>query len=719
MAVPSDRSNGNGRGSSHGEPLYRVIGLLANIRKRGPGYEASCPGPKHANGDRHPSLSVRLGDDGRVLLKCHAGCETSDVLQRMGLTYSDLFERSRDGNMVKRFRLMDPKGKVLAEHVREDKPDGKVMWWERNGKNGLAGLPAASLPLYRGAHVAAADPRVPVVVCEGEAAAEAAAELGLLAVGTVTGADGTPSDDVLLPLKGHVVWLWPDNDDAGRQHMARIAERLDALHIDVRWVAWPDAPPKGDAADYARSGGTAEGIAALVTVPPSRTNGHAPEHADEPIAPFPLRALPDVLRQYVEESATALVAPPDLVAVPLLTLTGAVIGNARHIEVKRGWREGPNLYTAVITPPGGKKTPSGSAAKRPIYRVQDRLKREHEAAAVRHREAIAEWEALSKVGRAGQKPPDPPRFGHVVTTDATTEAIASMLQGCKGLVLERDELSGWTRSMDQYRGGKGADRQHFLSMWSRGALKVDRKGAPPIFVPNPCLSVTGGIQPDMLSELIDTSGREDGFIDRILLSYPAEIPDRWTDDEVRLTTLIAVEDLFEALYELPDEAGGEAGTVRLSGEARELWKRWYEANAAEQQAPDFPPQLRGPWAKMPSQFLRIALILHVVTWPDALLMPPAIVEATADVIAYFKSHARRVYGCLSGTRRDMGARILDAIDAHDGRISMTDLMVDVFQRHQTSERIRAELERLEALGAISYEKQTRTGGRPREEWVRA
>ncbi|MPZ68588.1 MAG: DUF3987 domain-containing protein [Actinobacteria bacterium] len=699
---------------SREEPLYRVLGLLEGVKKSGSGFKARCPGPLHKHADKDPSLSVSTGYDGRVLLKCFVGCTAEDILSALGLSYGDLFERSATGLPIRRFRAMDSNGSVVAEHVREDQPDGdKHMWWEKNGKKSLDGTPLNTLPLYRVPEVYLSDPSVPVVVCEGEKAAEALAELGVLAVSPMTGSQGNPSDDVLEPLQGREVWLWPDNDDPGRKFMAGIAQRI---YPTPKWIVWPEAPLKGDGADYVTAGGTCEGIHALVeSCPVVSSIEDSPR--EEEIEAFPLETLPRVLWRYVEESSRALVAPPDLVAVPLLTLAGAVIGNARQVEVKRGWREGPNLYSAVITAPGGKKTPSGAAAKRPIYRVQDRLKREHDDAMLRYREEMAEWEALSKVGRAGQHPPEPPKFGHVVTTDATTEAIASMLQHCKGLVLERDELAGWTRSMDQYRGGKGADRQHFLSMWSRGALKVDRKGAPPIFVPHPCLSVTGGIQPDMLSELIDSSGREDGFIDRILLSYPEEVADHWTEDEVSFESLTEVEALFETLFSLPNETGGEGGTVLLSQEAKALWREWYEANADEQQAWDFPSHLRGVWAKMPSQLLRIALILHVTTYPDALLMPPDILAAAIKLVSYFKSHAQRVYDCLGTVRHDKGTRILGAAKANGGRVSMWDLMDNVFQRNEKSADIRAELNRLVERGLMKPEKVAETGGRPREDWV--
>ncbi len=45
-----------------------------------------CP----AHDDRSVSLSVKEGDDGRILLYCHAGCETKDICAALGLKLSDL-----------------------------------------------------------------------------------------------------------------------------------------------------------------------------------------------------------------------------------------------------------------------------------------------------------------------------------------------------------------------------------------------------------------------------------------------------------------------------------------------------------------------------------------------------------------------------------------------------------------------------------------------------
>ena len=48
-------------------------------RKTGPGWIARCP----AHDDREPSLSIATGKDGKVLLRCHAGCDQAQVIDAL------------------------------------------------------------------------------------------------------------------------------------------------------------------------------------------------------------------------------------------------------------------------------------------------------------------------------------------------------------------------------------------------------------------------------------------------------------------------------------------------------------------------------------------------------------------------------------------------------------------------------------------------------------
>jgi hypothetical protein len=193
------------------------------------------------------------------------------------------------GRRTRRFPIRDTKGQVVAYHCREDGPGGKRMWWELpDGTLGLGGLRTEELPLY-GAHAAHRwDLDQPVIVVEGEKVAHAVALAGWQVVGTVTGAAGWPSRESLMPLLGTTALLWPDADEAGRQHMLRVAAILgdegEGITAYTRWIDWAGAPPGGDAADALAAG---VDVAALVAAA-------GPVIGDPPDDPPPRRGTPAV-----------------------------------------------------------------------------------------------------------------------------------------------------------------------------------------------------------------------------------------------------------------------------------------------------------------------------------------------------------------------------------------------------------------------------------------
>ncbi|MCG7980292.1 MAG: hypothetical protein N0E58_19450 [Candidatus Thiodiazotropha endolucinida] len=82
-------------------PTETVINRLNKVRSLGNGrYLALCPVPEHD--DRSPSLSITESDDGRVLLKCFAGCNTQEIVAAIGLEMKDLFHSSTLNPIEKR-----------------------------------------------------------------------------------------------------------------------------------------------------------------------------------------------------------------------------------------------------------------------------------------------------------------------------------------------------------------------------------------------------------------------------------------------------------------------------------------------------------------------------------------------------------------------------------------------------------------------------------------
>jgi hypothetical protein len=171
-------------------------------------------------------------------------------------------------------------GTVVAVHARRGTGPGKKVWWEGN----LGGRSPADL-LYRIENLNGAGD--PVVLCEGEPAADAVAALGLPALGTVCGAASTISGGVARLLAGREVWLWPDNDEDGAAHMERNAKVLRDAGAEVKIVKWAAAPPKGDAADYLAAGGTRDGIVAMARERATGADADAGTGTEGGVAAFP------------------------------------------------------------------------------------------------------------------------------------------------------------------------------------------------------------------------------------------------------------------------------------------------------------------------------------------------------------------------------------------------------------------------------------------------
>lgn len=73
-------------------PLSKLLSLLEETRQNGEGWTAKCPAH---DGIHKNSLSLHRGEDGRVLLKCFAGCTVQEIVAALGLKMRDLFPQSR------------------------------------------------------------------------------------------------------------------------------------------------------------------------------------------------------------------------------------------------------------------------------------------------------------------------------------------------------------------------------------------------------------------------------------------------------------------------------------------------------------------------------------------------------------------------------------------------------------------------------------------------
>lgn len=72
--------NDNSKSPRSPHPSAEEIAAQLGARKAADGWFARCPAPD----DKHASLSIGTGDDGKLLRHGHAGCSFQDILKAAG-----------------------------------------------------------------------------------------------------------------------------------------------------------------------------------------------------------------------------------------------------------------------------------------------------------------------------------------------------------------------------------------------------------------------------------------------------------------------------------------------------------------------------------------------------------------------------------------------------------------------------------------------------------
>ncbi len=252
------------------QAMNRILSRLNGVKPCGNGWKALCP----AHDDRKPSLKVDEAEDGKVLLKCFAGCDTKDILAAIGLTMRDLYpepEQKRGqegpGKIIATYGYKDADGRLLFQVCRtvdkrffQRRPDGKGGW--------INGLGDVKPVLYRLPEVLQAVKQGETIfIPEGEKDVDNLARLGLAATCNPMGA-GKWRDHYSEHLRGTKVVILPDNDEPGRKHAQQVAKSLHGKAKSIKILELPGLPPKGDVSDWLAAGGTKEELLRLAQEAP-------------------------------------------------------------------------------------------------------------------------------------------------------------------------------------------------------------------------------------------------------------------------------------------------------------------------------------------------------------------------------------------------------------------------------------------------------------------
>jgi Protein of unknown function (DUF3987) len=401
---------------------------------------------------------------------------------------------------------------------------------------------------------------------------------------------------------------------------------------------------------------------------------------------FPVNFLPGPLADLACDITDRMQCPVDIVAIPLIIGAATAIGKGFRLAPKAhdDWTERPCLWGGIILSSGQMKTPALQKGLRPIRWLESEFHKRHEKEIEEYNENLTRaeyaercWkEACKRASKAGnempQKPPGaeapvPPRLRRLTTSDATQESLVDLIeQNPQGLLLFRDELSGWFASFNQYR--PGSDRQFYLECHAGGAFPKDRRVGS-VLIKDLYLNICGGLQPEIVRQVL-AGGDRDGMAARFsLLVWPDRFEGfTYIDRQPNAHAEHKTEGVIKRLFELDPEAffgpdkPGTALAFRFDDEAQSIFVDWYTKNQLRLRHNEEPRGFNAHLSKYAGLFARLAIVHHLIRHVLDETASPVLVDAhTASAVEtfiddYLEHHARRIYQHLGGNQIRDGAR---------------------------------------------------------------
>jgi Protein of unknown function (DUF3987) len=410
--------------------------------------------------------------------------------------------------------------------------------------------------------------------------------------------------------------------------------------------------------------------------------------------------------------------PLDFLGAGAIVVAGSVVWRKVGIYPKRkdNWFVVANLWAGVVGRPSLLKSPALAEIMKPLNRLVSNAVEEHEQAlsvyevdaelAEARREAYKEGkkQRARKAGKSGDTSeltewiqtereidaPEKPAIRRHKTEVATVEKLTELLlENPNGLLVHRDELAGWFRSLDKQ--GREGDRAFYNEGWNgTGSFEVDRTGRGSLHVPAVCLSILGGIQPGPLSACVYEATRgeqgDDGLLQRFQLLVWRDPPKSWRNvgEAPNRAAKTKAFEAFEKLdrqdvshLERDEDVGIPA--LRFTPIAQTIFNEWREELEGRLLASNLSPALESHVAKFRSLLPSLALLFELL---DSEGVPEAI-DKTATLKAatwcvYLETHARRLYAAAEQPEMASARALLDRIRQGDVKHGST--VRDIYRR---------------------------------------
>ena len=328
---------------------------------------------------------------------------------------------------------------------------------------------------------------------------------------------------------------------------------------------------------------------------------------------FPIDIFPKPIQSYILECNETLDSSIDYMGCSMLWLISVIVGNSIQIEVKKGWNETATIWLAVVGKAGLGKTPSIHNIIKPLLSANNKEIKNY----IKQAEKYEYYEKLTAKEKKEHEEIHKPKKSQFIANDITIEALVELHQENKNSIgVFKDELAGWFKDMNKYR--EGSDLEFWLSTWSGKAISLNRKTAKSSFVDKPLVSVLGGIQPSILNAFYTEDNKDNGFMDRMLLTYPNLDIEKWNDKEMNYDTIQWYNDSIISFYEtikhkvveLDEDGDIKPKIAKIPTESKKEWIRVFNEYTDIQNSDEENEYMKSMLPKQKSYIPRFALLIN-------------------------------------------------------------------------------------------------------------
>ena len=419
-------------------------------------------------------------------------------------------------------------------------------------------------------------------------------------------------------------------------------------------------------------------------------------HATEPLiaqhetSPYPVDALPEPIRQAVEEVQTFVQAPVELVAASALTALSIAGQQIADVRRDNGLCGPVSLFLLSVAESGERKSSVDGHFMQPI-RERERASREALSGELaNHAAAMTAWEAsreaaagkLKKAATDGKDlnaptadlaiveggQPSSPRVPRWLYTDTTYEKLSrNLASNWPAAAIVSSEggavLGGHSMGKDSAMRTMSAINE----LWSGSPLTIDRATSDSYSVRNARLTVGLQVQPSVLASFMERerNSRGSGFLARFLFSAPASTqgtrqfrsaPPIWRALEpfnARIAELLAITPNIDS------DGGLCLPLLDFTPEAKATWVLWHDAVESELGPTGELANVRDLASKAADNVARLAALFHIFETGVAGAIGIEAVEAAGRIVFWHLDQGRNYLGAFNVSPATANAAALD------------------------------------------------------------